>query len=66
MAGSAAAQGRPQLRIIHAEVDLAAETLLMQGENFIWANDNQPIVTLAGTPLPILSISVAHILAQLP
>src|SRR5687768_573038 len=66
LAGPVAAQGRPQLAIARAEADLAAETVLIQGAYFVWTNDDQASVTLAGNPLTILSIDAAHILAQLP
>jgi hypothetical protein len=65
-AGPAAAQSRPQLTIVQAEADLAAETLLIQGEYFVWANDDPAAVRLAGNPLTVLSIDAGHILAQLP
>lgn len=66
LAGPAAAQGRPQLLIVQAEADLAAETLLIRGEYFVWANDDQAKVTLAGNPLTVLSLDVGYILAELP
>jgi hypothetical protein len=67
LAGPAAAQGsRPQLLIVQAEADLDAETLLIQGQYFVWANDGAPVVTLAGTPLAVLSLTEVEILAQLP
>jgi hypothetical protein len=66
LAGPAAAQTRPQLVIVRAEADLAAETLLIQGEHFVWANDDQPVVTLASNVLTVLSIDAAHAMAQLP
>ena len=61
-----AAQGRPQLLILRAEADVAAETLLVQGEHFVWANDDAAVVTLAGNTLAILDITATHILAELP
>ena len=66
MAGPAAAQSRPQLSIVRADADLAAETLLIRGEHFVWANDDEAIVTLAGDPLAVLTIDAGHILAALP
>jgi len=65
-AGPAAAQNRPQLAIVRAEADLAAETLLIHGEYFVWANDDPAAVRLAGNDLAVLSIDAGHILAQLP
>ena len=65
-AGPAAAQNRPQLSIVRAEADLAAETLLIQGEYFVWAKKKAPVVTLAGSPLAILGLTEVEILAQLP
>ena len=60
LAGRVAAQSssRPQLLIIQAEADLAAETLLIEGQCFVWANDNQAVVTLAGNPLTVWCLAV--------
>lgn len=68
LAGSAAAQSssRPQLLITRADADLAAETLLIEGQHFVWANDDQTAVILAGSPLAVHTIGETHILAQLP
>lgn len=66
MTGAAHAQGRPQLVVQSAEADLSAETLLIEGQNLLWNNDSAVAVTLAGSPLVILSATNAQVLAQLP
>lgn len=65
-AGVAHAQARPQLLIQRADADLAADTLLIHGENLLWTNDASVAVTLAGTPLAVLSATSTELLAQLP
>jgi collagen triple helix repeat protein len=61
------AQSRPQLVVQRAEADLAAETLLIEGQNLLWNNDSGVMVTLAGTPLVVLpGATETHVLAQLP
>jgi len=58
---------RPQLVVQRAEADLAAETLLIEGQNLLWNNDSEVVVTLAGTPLLVLpGATDTHVLAQLP
>lgn len=66
MTAVAHAQGRPQLVVLRAEADLAAETLLIEGQNLLWNNDSAVAVTLADTPLVILSATGGQVLAQLP
>ena len=57
---------RPQLVVEKAEADLAAETLLIEGQKLLWNNDSAVLVTLAGTPLAVLSATETQVLAQLP
>jgi hypothetical protein len=64
---SAAAQsGRPQLLILKAEANVAAEMLVIEGQFFTWANDDQPLVTLAGMPLGVLNVTATQIQVLLP
>jgi len=57
---------RPQLVIERAQADLAAETLLIEGRKLLWGNDSGVVVTLADTPLEILSVTASEVLARLP
>ena len=67
VAMSVSAQGnRQQLLILSADADLAWETLTIRGEYFVWANDDDVVVTLAGDPLPVTSFSDTEIVVQLP
>ncbi len=62
----AAQSGRPQLIVTQAVANLDAQLLVIDGRYFVWANDDQPIVTLAGMPLTILNVSDTQIQAMLP
>ena len=69
LSGVAHAQStsRPQLVVQRAEADLSAETLLIEGDRLLWANDSAVVVTLAGTPLAVLpGATESQVLAQLP
>lgn len=65
---TAAAQSgsRPQLLIVSAEASVAADMLVINGQYFVWANDDQTLVTLAGAPLALLNITETQIQALLP
>src|SRR2546428_7802904 len=56
LSGVAHAQStsRPQLVVQRVEADLSTETLLIEGDRLLWANDSAVVVTLAGTPLAVL------------
>src|SRR5262245_20549421 len=62
----AESKSRPQLIVERAEVDPSAETLLIEGQKLLWRNDKDVLVTLAGTPLVVLSATETDVLAQLP
>lgn len=66
MAASAIAQSRPQLLIIRAEPDLADELLTIEGEHFVWSNDDDVVVLLGTIALAVLGMSDDHLLVQLP
>src|SRR5262245_50148715 len=62
----AISESRQQLVVERAEADLTAETLLIEGQKLIWNKDIEVLVTLAATPLVVLSTSETQVLAQLP
>lgn len=62
----AAQSSRPQLVIDHTEADFHSHVLFVQGRHFVWANDVEPVVTLSGSPLTLLSITDTMIHAYLP
>ena len=64
--GASAQSGRPQLLIVGAQADFANHVLLIEGRYFVWANDDQPIVTLAGAPLALLNVTDTQVQALLP
>lgn len=66
--GPLAAQSstRPQLQILQVETDPGLETLFIQGRHFVWANDLEPSVTLAGYPLTVLNVTETQIQALVP
>src|SRR5207249_1489623 len=68
VSGVASAQGtsRPQLVVERAEADLTTDTLLIEGRKLLWNNDSAVVVTLAETPLLVLSGTETEVLAQLP
>jgi hypothetical protein len=67
LATTALAHGEsPQLVVQRAEADLAAETLLVEGQNLLSRQDSEVSLTLAGMPLAILSATDVQVLAQLP
>jgi len=76
LAAVAAADGNNRrLVVLRAQADLASETLLIEGQNLLRGdnnhdddneNHNELVVTLAGTPLTILSATETQVLAQLP
>jgi IPT/TIG domain-containing protein len=57
---------RPQLVVQRAEADLTSETLLIEGQKLIWNSDSEVVVTLAGTPLEVLSAAETQVLVRLP
>jgi hypothetical protein len=57
---------RPQLVILQVEADWANQTLFIEGRHFVWANDSQAAVTLAGHALPVLNVVDTQIQALLP
>lgn len=57
---------RPQLVVQRAEADLTAETLFIEGQKLLWNNDTEVFVTLAGTPLVVLSATDSQVFARLP
>jgi uncharacterized protein YjbI with pentapeptide repeats len=61
----AGAENRSQMRILFAEADLDAGTLLIQGQSFTHANDNSAIVTLGDQSLVITALSDVEISATL-
>ena len=63
---SAQSTSRPQLVVERAEADLTADTLLIEGRKLLWNNDSAVLVTLAETPLLVLSGTETEVLAQLP
>lgn len=65
-AATGAQSGRPQLIVTQAVANLDAQLLVIDGRYFVWANDDPPIVTLAGMPLTILNVSDTQIQAMLP
>lgn len=54
------------LTITRTEADFTTNTLLIFGENFAWAGDLDPQVTLAGDPLVVTGFTDSQITAELP
>jgi hypothetical protein len=46
--------------------DLTNDLLFIEGQYFVWANDSQAIVTLAGSALPVDGVTSTQIQARLP
>lgn len=63
---SVAQSGRPQLLVTHAVATVDAQLLVIDGQYFVWANDDQPVVTLAGATLTILNVTDTEIQVMLP
>lgn len=61
-----AQSSRPQLLIQHAVADLPNEALFIEGRYFVWANDSDPVVTLAGFPLAVIDLSDTRLVVHLP
>jgi hypothetical protein len=61
-----AQSSRPQLVIERAEADLAAGTLLIQGQKLLWNNDSDVVVTLAGMMLQVQSATENQVVVLLP
>ena len=61
---SAQAQEAPQLAILGVDVDYAGATLYINGQNF--TQGSNPVVTLAGTQAPILSLKDTELAVSLP
>jgi hypothetical protein len=57
---------RPQLVIDHADADLAAGTLVVEGLVLVWDNDLEVTVTLGGDPLTVVEASASRVVALLP
>jgi hypothetical protein len=57
---------RPQLRIVRAQADLASETLVIDGQYFVWATDAASVVTLGGDPLTVQTVTPTQVVAYLP
>jgi hypothetical protein len=60
----ALAQEAPQLAILGVDVDYAGSTLYLNGQNF--TNGSNPVVKLAGTQAPLLSLKDSEIAVSLP
>jgi hypothetical protein len=56
----------PQLLILTAQADQTSETILIQGQNFLGKNKDDSVVTLAGNPLTVQSVSDTEIWTDLP
>jgi hypothetical protein len=66
MTAVAHAQGRPQLVVERAHADLTTEVLSIEGQRLLWINDDVVVVTLAGSPLEVLSATETEVLVRLP
>ena len=58
------AQSAPQLVVLGVDVDYTGATLYINGENF--TNGGSPIITLAGTRIPLLLTKETELVASLP
>ena len=61
MSGTISAQNNPnnQLVILRGQVDLVNDVVMLEGQNFLGANDPSPTVTLSGFPMTVEGVPTA-------